>query len=381
MANLFGASASRTPTACSTARSASGHLRRVAEVHRPLQHGPRRRDRRLHRRPHRQVQGAVQAPGGGFMQKRGRNGRPGAVKASGSWDVAYPLHRLRRRAGVRRRLDGLHDGRRVHAAPPEHHEPGRQHVPLRAAPGALQQAGYTSPTSSTATCPSCPWPTATARSTRRSWARRPRPRRTYYAGTNYAHVGDLDTNNPVKTAVASSRRGSAPRPAARTSPYFYNSAEHDKLSALTDFVKVQYQYVEAGDNTATVKIPGIPDELLGGSWEVTGTCSGAVMCKWDQIPAATRSRPPRRPPPLIERVDPADTGLGTGLQLVAEGHGGVLRDALLAAPLRPGRPQPPQRLRPADGRQRRPTRRRRSSPDHPDRCPWTWPASPARSRS
>src|SRR5512135_3622883 len=31
-------------------------------------------------------------PGGGYLQPRGINAAPAAVRATGQWDVAYPLH-------------------------------------------------------------------------------------------------------------------------------------------------------------------------------------------------------------------------------------------------------------------------------------------------
>lgn len=256
--------------------------------------------------------------GGGMMQKRGRNSRPGAVKIAGSWDVAYPLldfgdalafddvsmaymtaaeytvnfqNILNRDANTYRfeLLRALLNN--TSYVFPDELYGSLSVVPLANTDGTLYPPVLGSTTEAEAT---------------------------YYVGTNYLTAAISDTNNPVKTAVDSLQARFGTPTGGSSIAYFYNSAEHPKLSALTSFVPVPYQYTTPGDNTATVTIPGIPPELLKGSWEVTGTCSGAVMCKWAQIPATySVAVHLDATPPLIERVDPADTGLGTGLQMVA----------------------------------------------------------------
>lgn len=257
--------------------------------------------------------------GGGTMQRRGRNGKPGASKASGSWDVAYPIYDFAEALAT-------DDVSMAYMTAQEYtlHLQGifnkdaatYRFEMLRAlfnnASSVFKDELYgdltVQPLANTDGTLYPPVLGATAEA-----------EASCYAGTNYLTAAISDTNNPVKTAVDAlqSRYGTPTGGAAIA--YFYNPAEHAKLSALTDFVKVTYTYVEAGDNTATVKIPGIPPVLLQGSWEVTGTCNGAVMCKWANVPATySLAVHLDAPPPLIERVDPADTGLGVGLQLIAK---------------------------------------------------------------
>jgi hypothetical protein len=156
--------------------------------------------------------------GGGFMQKRGRNGRPGAVKASGSWDVAYPLLDF----GDALAFDDVSMAYMTAAE----YTLALQNILNRDANtyrfellrALFNNSGYTFADELYGNLSVVPLANTDGTLYPPSWAPRPRPRRTYYAGTNYVDVGDLDTNNPVKTAVASSRRGSAPRRRARTSP-------------------------------------------------------------------------------------------------------------------------------------------------------------------
>jgi hypothetical protein len=257
--------------------------------------------------------------GGGMMQLRNRNGVPGTVKASGEWSVGYPLLDFG---------DGLaaDDVTMAYMTAAEYtlHLQNIMNRDMNTYRFQMLKALFNNtkwtfndevlgdidvqPLANGDSVVYPPLLGATSEATAN-----------YYAGSNYASSAISDTNNPVKTFVTNLQKRFGTPTGGSNIAVFYNSAEHDKLSALAGFTPVQYRYVEPGDNTATVKIPGIPDILLQGSWEVTGTCSGAVMCKWEQIPAAYMIGVHLdAPPPLIERIDPADTGLGSGLQLVAK---------------------------------------------------------------
>jgi hypothetical protein len=56
----------------------------------------------------------------------------------------------------------------------------------------------------------------------------------------------------------------------------------------------------------------------GSTWRVIGTCSGAVICEWRAGAEAAYLLGIHldAPKPLEKRIDPAYTGLGSGLQLV-----------------------------------------------------------------
>lgn len=257
-------------------------------------------------------------PAGGQMQLRGRSSNPGGVKASGSWDVGYPLFDF----GDQLVADDVTLAY-MSAAEYSLHLQGifnraTNTYRFQLLKALLNNSSYTfsdevlgditvQPLANNDSTLYPPTLGGSADATA-----------SMYAGSNYATSSISDTNNPVKTIVDALQARFGTPTGGSNIAIFYNSAEHAKLSALTAFVPVQYQYTTPGANTATVQIPGIPDILLRGSWEVTGNCSGAVMCKWAFIPSGyIVGVHLDAPPPLIERVDPADTGLGAGLQLVA----------------------------------------------------------------
>lgn len=94
---------------------------------------------------------------------------------------------------------------------------------------------------------------------------------------------------------------------------FHNSADTDTIDGFTGYTALAEQYIRPGaDTDVPVRMPNVPGRIHG-------RVAGVWMSEWDWVPddywiglyleAA---------PPLIQRVDPADTGLGQGLQLVAE---------------------------------------------------------------
>ena len=60
-------------------------------------------------------------PGGGYLQKRGGQAQSGAVKAYGSWDVAFPLSRYGDQVAGQQRRSGVHDRSGI-PTPPGHRD-------------------------------------------------------------------------------------------------------------------------------------------------------------------------------------------------------------------------------------------------------------------
>lgn len=94
--------------------------------------------------------------------------------------------------------------------------------------------------------------------------------------------------------------------------YFHGTDQTDYLAALTDYVRVPDQYIRSGEDTA---VPfGLPD-VPG---RIHGRCQGGWLSEWAWMPDTYGiGLLLEVPAPLIKRVDPAWTGLGTGLHLVA----------------------------------------------------------------
>jgi len=266
-------------------------------------------------------------PGGGQLQRRGPNSTPNAVKASGYWDVAYPLEdfgaslagddvtlaymslpELQVHLNTIINQDANTIRFEILKALFNNTSGGRTFVdPIRGSltiqPLANGDAVTYPPTQG-----------ATADATAN-----------HYSETGYASSSISDTNNPFLSAVNAleARWGTA----TGGSPIFAfsNSAQTAKISALTEFEPlVDYRVIPS---TASNRLdptslpPGLPGKVIG-------ITSGAINVQWDHIPADyilyVHTRAPR---PLKMRVDPADTGLGRGLQLVARDDEKPLQNA------------------------------------------------------
>ncbi len=87
----------------------------------------------------------------------------------------------------------------------------------------------------------------------------------------------------------------------------------DKIAdTLTGFVAVPDQFVRVGDNT------DVPEGLPSIPGRIRGRHSGVWVAEWRWLPATyIVFMHLMEEPPLMERIDEADTGLPTGLTLVA----------------------------------------------------------------
>jgi hypothetical protein len=141
----------------------------------------------------------------------------------------------------------------------------------------------------------------------------------HYLESGYAATAISDTNNPYVTGAAELEEHFGAPTGGSQIVAFLNQAETPETQALTNFVPVTTLGVTPGAQTATVN--AIPEELTAGSWRILGREEGAGvwLAEWRWIPANYIVFVHLgAPAPLLERVDPADTGLGQGLQLVAK---------------------------------------------------------------
>jgi hypothetical protein len=134
----------------------------------------------------------------------------------------------------------------------------------------------------------------------------------YLGALGYIASAISDTNNPFATIRDELEEHFGAGTGGENIVVFINSAQTAKATALTSFVEVPDQFVRAGTNTAVpIGLPNVPGRILG-------RCSGCWVVEWRWVPAsymlALHLDAPR---PVIMRVDPADTGLPQGLTLVA----------------------------------------------------------------
>jgi hypothetical protein len=136
---------------------------------------------------------------------------------------------------------------------------------------------------------------------------------THYLESGYAASAISDTNNPFLT-IRNEIREHFPQ-AAQDIVVFINSAQTAKVEDLTDYDPVGDANVRPGaDADQVVNLPaGLPGMVIGRT-------NNVWVAEWDWIPSGYAlgvNVAPGVPAPLIMRVDPEETGLGQGLQLVA----------------------------------------------------------------
>ena len=252
--------------------------------------------------------------GGGYLQERGEDGRFGAVKSLGYWDVAYPIRDwgaqivgndvamaymtvqelenhistvvIQNTNTVRYQM--LH--RLFKSTTTTFGDP--IHGSLTIQPLANGTSGELYP----------PVVGSTDEATEN-----------HYLESGYAASAITDTNDPYEVLVPELEEHFGSMPGGSNIVTFINDAERPETQALTDFYEVPDAYIRLGANTdVPVNLPNVPGRIIGrhkaGTW----------ISVWGFIPAGWAIAVHlSAPPPLIMRVDPADTGLGRGLQLVS----------------------------------------------------------------
>lgn len=135
----------------------------------------------------------------------------------------------------------------------------------------------------------------------------------HYLESGYAASGISDTQNPIKTMsdklILRFGRQTGGIPIAT----LINSAQVAKIEALTNFRPYVPNAISPGQDTDIVSANP------AGVGETIGHINSSWVSVWDWIPAnylVSIYLPSEKP--LVERIDPAETGLGTGLQLVAQ---------------------------------------------------------------
>lgn len=268
-------------------------------------------------------------PGGGMMQRRGRQSPSATTKASGSWDCAYPL------------LDfsdsmGLDDVTQSYLTM-EEYQVHLQNIMNRDTNTYRFELLRSMFNNNSYAFPDELWGSLTVQPLANGDATLYPPTlgaivdgtSNYFAVSGYAASAISDSNNPITGAVAALQSRWGTPTGGSNIAVFYNPTEQAKLEALASFVQVQFHLTRPGVNTATVDIPGIDERLLRSSWEVRGNFNGATGCKWANIPSGYLLFVHLdAPPPLVERVDMAKANLGTGLQLVGQNNDELIRTSM-----------------------------------------------------
>ncbi len=253
-------------------------------------------------------------PGGGYLQPRGIAALPANVKATGQWDVAFPLAdygamfttndiglAYMSLAELNRHLDtiALQDKNTV-----------RREI-MKAMLDNTQQS-FVDPINGTllieplANGDSVLYPAVLGSDSEAT--------ENHMYGTNYVTANISDTNDPTITVRDELEEHFGAPTSGSNIVMLVTPAIGAKIETLTDFDAVTNRNIIPGANVDTVT--GIPSGMPG---RVLGVCNGVWIAEWRWLPADySIAMHMDAPKPLRMRIDPTDTGLGSGLQLVAK---------------------------------------------------------------
>lgn len=253
-------------------------------------------------------------PGGGYLERRGADGRYGTGKAYGEWDVAFPLEDFGRQisgndvdmaymtiAELELHLQSIAQ-RNVNTV--------RWEILHRLFDNV--QSSFTDPlhgslsieplaNGDTVTYPPVLGSTSEATDD-------------HYLESNYAATAISDSNNPYITIRDELEEHFGAPTGGSNIVVFIHTDEVPETEDLTDFDAVNDRFIQPGDDT---DLPiGLPTSMPG---RIVGRTNGVWVVEWRWVGSGYMlGVHADAPKPLMKRRDPADTGLPTGLNLVAE---------------------------------------------------------------
>lgn len=252
-------------------------------------------------------------PGGGYLARRGNDARYGAVKAYGSWDVAFPLEDFGAEiAGddvARAYMTVQELENHINTVVAKNINTVRFEM-LKALLNNTADT-FVDPLWGSITIQplangdSVTYPPVLGSATEAT--------DDHYLESNYAASAISDTNNPFETIRDEIEEHFGAGTGGENLAVFINNAQRAKVEDLTDFDAVPDQYIRVGDNVnVPIGLPNVPGRILGRT-------NGCWVVEWRWIPSAYMlGLHLEAAKPLMRRIDPADTGLGDGLQLVAQ---------------------------------------------------------------
>ena len=252
-------------------------------------------------------------PGGGRLQRRGSDGRFGATKASGQWDVALPLEDFGAQIAGNdvdmAYMTVAELERHINTVVSQNVNTVRFEI-LKALFNDTQRTFIDPLVGSLDVEPlangdAVVYPPVLGSESEAT--------DDHYLESGYTVANMSDTNNPFVTIRNEIEEHFGTETGNSNIAVFIGNDSRAKSEALTDFTEVEDRFVRPGQDQA---IPtGLPAGLPG---TVLGRCSGVWVVEWRWMPATYMLGVHLdQPKPLIRRIDPADTGLGDGLQLVA----------------------------------------------------------------
>jgi hypothetical protein len=236
-------------------------------------------------------------PGGGMMQRMSNRGRPGAVKLTGKWDVAYPIEDLRDQLA----WDDVAFAY-MRAGEAEMHIRGvfqryinsKRYFLLRALLNKTAETFHDDiygdlTIQRLANGDSVVYPPLVGSDTEAT--------DNHYIGSNYLATAISDTNNPFRDIIRPElqEHNGQGRIVA-----WINSAQQGVVSALASFDPKPPQYVTVGANTDVASADG----TVAGPGKFIGAANDIAIFVWDWVPAGyILALDLDQPAPLKQRVD------------------------------------------------------------------------------
>jgi hypothetical protein len=255
-------------------------------------------------------------PGGGYLQRRGGSAQSAAVKATGQWDVAFPLEDFGAALvgdDVSLAYMNMQElNRHIDTITQQDINTVRREI-LKALL-ANSDFSFEDPLNGTLTCVPLAngdevlYPPVLGAETEDT--------HNHLFGSNYAASSISDTNNPFPTIVSHLEEHFGAATGGENIVTFINNVEAPKVETLADFDAVNDRFVIPGADIN--QLTGLPSALPG---RVIGRCDGSWVVEWRSLPPGYMLgvyMEPSVPKPLIMRTDPSDTGLPTGLTLVSK---------------------------------------------------------------
>lgn len=253
-------------------------------------------------------------PGGGRLQNMGFDpqSRPGAVKTTGGWDVAFPLEAHQAQVAFTKVAMSY-----LTVADLERHvtsviaqNVNSQRFELLKAIFNNTQDTFVDPLHGSLSVE--PFANDDANVYPPVIGSETEATEDHYLGSAFLASAISDANNPYVTIEADLVHHFGKSQGNDNVAVFINSAQKAVTEDLTDFTEVTDRFVIPG--TQTARLTGLPISHPG---RVIGRTNGCWVIEWDWITASYMLGVHLDvDPALMRRTDPANTGLSAGLQLI-----------------------------------------------------------------
>lgn len=139
----------------------------------------------------------------------------------------------------------------------------------------------------------------------------------HYLGVASAATTFNDANNPIPTIVSALEAHFGAPSGGSNIVILINPAQSRSVKGLADFVPVAQHFVSYGENVSLALEQLFPEGLPPG--RVIGVSDGAIVVEWLNCPAGYMAGfHLDAPKPLIRRLDPESTGIPAGLHLFGQ---------------------------------------------------------------